>query len=169
MTMTEAEINQKAAAAVEAAFAEVRKRRSRREPSDENRFMQEWPDEVLNPPGLVGEVVRFIRDSSGMRQPKFALAAGLTVCGALIGRAVRDFTGQRTNLYTLAVGGTSAGKNDPIRAVEKLVDAMGAVKQENMLKADNGEKVLYLYGKIVENARRVALVLSASRTRLRAF
>lgn len=95
---------------------------------DENRFTQDWPEWVLNPPGLVGDVVRFIRDASGVSQPKFALAAGLTICGAFIGRGVRDFTGQRTNLYTLAVGGTSAGKNDPIRAIGKLVDAMSAVK-----------------------------------------
>lgn len=91
-------------------------------------FQQDWPDEVLTPPGLVGEVVRWIRDSAGVCQPKFALAAGLTVCGALVGRAVKDFTGQRTNLYTLAVGGTSAGKNDPIRAVQKLAASLGAVK-----------------------------------------
>ena len=95
---------------------------------DENCFRQNWPDEVLNPPGLVGEVVRFIRDVCGTLQPKFALAAGLTVCGALIGRGVKDPTGQRTNLYTLVVGGTSAGKNDPIRAIEKLVAAMSASK-----------------------------------------
>lgn len=95
---------------------------------DENRFIQDWPDEVLNPPGLVGDVVRFIRDASGVRQPKFALAAGLTICGALLGRGVKDYTGQRTNVYTLAVGGTSAGKNDPIRAIGKLVSAMSAVK-----------------------------------------
>ena len=91
-------------------------------------FRQDWPDEVLTPPGLVGDVVRWIRDSAGVYQPKFALAAGLTVCGALIGRGVRDYTGQRTNLYTLAVGGTSAGKNDPIRAVQKLAAALAASK-----------------------------------------
>lgn len=91
--------------------------------SDENRFTQDWPDEILNPAGIVGDVVRFIRDASGVCQPKFALAAGLTVCGALIGRGVRDYTGQRTNLYTLAVGGTSAGKNDPVRSIGKLVDS----------------------------------------------
>ncbi len=95
---------------------------------DENRFAQDWPEEILTPPGLVGEVVRFIRGAAGVSQPKFALAAGLTVCGAFLGRGVRDYTGQRTNLYTLAVGGTSAGKNDPIRAIGKLVDAMAAKK-----------------------------------------
>ena len=87
-----------------------------------------WPDYVLDPPGLVGDVVKWIRENSGMRQPKFALAAGLTVCGALVGRAVKDWTGQRTNIYTLAVGNTSAGKNAPICAIERIVSAVGQHK-----------------------------------------
>ena len=86
--------------------------------------MKEWPKDVLNPPGLVGEVVAWIRESSGMDQPKFALAAGLTLCGALLGRGVRDYTGQRTNLYCLAVGHTSAGKNAPIQAIQAALSAM---------------------------------------------
>jgi len=88
----------------------------------------EWDDYLLNPPGVVGDVVKWIRESSGMYQPKFALAAGLTVCASLIGRAVRDYTGQRTNLYTLAVGRTSAGKNAPLGMVRRLVSALGQKK-----------------------------------------
>ncbi len=87
-----------------------------------------WPDGLINPPGLVGDVVRWIRESSGMAQPKFALAAGLAVCGALIGRAVKDWTGQRTNLYVLAVGLTAAGKNTPLSAIRRLVSALGQSK-----------------------------------------
>ena len=92
------------------------------------KFKQNWPSEILNPPGIVGDVVAFIHDAAGVPQPKFALAAGLTVCGALLGRGVKDFTGQRTNLFTLAVGGTSAGKNDPIRTIGKIVNALGRRK-----------------------------------------
>ena len=86
--------------------------------------MSEWGKDLLCPPGLVGEVVSWIRESSGMDQPKFALAAGLTLCGTLLGRGVRDYTGQRTNLYTLAVGHTSAGKNAPIQAIQCALSAM---------------------------------------------
>ena len=81
-------------------------------------------DRVLSPHGLVGDVARWIRDSSIMNQPKFALAGALTACGALLGRGVQDWTGQRTNLYTLAIGNTSAGKNDPIRCIQKLLLAL---------------------------------------------
>ena len=85
--------------------------------------MSDWKKSTLNPPGLVGEVVAWIREASGMDQPKFALAAGLTACGALLGRGVKDYTGQRTNLYTLAVGHTSAGKNAPIQAIQAILYA----------------------------------------------
>jgi len=90
--------------------------------------MNEWPDHILNPPGIVGEVVSWMRDNSGMLQPKFALAAGLTVCAALVGRAVKDRTGQMTNLYALAIGNTSAGKNAPICLIHRLVSALGQKK-----------------------------------------
>ena len=86
--------------------------------------MSDWKKSTLNPPGLVGDVVAWIREASGMDQPKFALAAGLTTCGALLGRGVKDYTGQRTNLYTLAVGYTSAGKNAPIQAIQAIMSAM---------------------------------------------
>ncbi len=81
-------------------------------------------DDVLTPRGLVGDVTRWICESSVMAQPKFALAGALTVCGALLGRGIQDWTGQRTNLYALAIGNTSAGKNDPIRCIQKLLFAL---------------------------------------------
>lgn len=80
--------------------------------------------DIHNPEGLLGDVIRWIRESSGMKQPLFALAAGLTACGALLGRIVRDYTGQRTNVFTLAIGGTSAGKDDPIKTIQKLMLAL---------------------------------------------
>ena len=86
--------------------------------------VKEWPSDILNPEGLLGEVVAWIRESSGMFQPKFALAAGLTACGSLLGRIVKDYTGQRTNLYTLAIGNSSAGKDDPIKSIQKLMLAL---------------------------------------------
>lgn len=85
----------------------------------------DWPDEILHPEGLLGEVAAWIQDQSGMSQPKFALAAALTACGAMLGRGVQDYTGQRTNIYSLAVGATSAGKNDPLKAIPILLNALG--------------------------------------------
>jgi len=89
---------------------------------------KKWDDTLLHPEGLVGDVAKWIADSSGMYQPKFALAAALTVCGSLLSRIVKDQDGQRTNLYTLAIGKSSAGKNDPIRAVQRLLFALNRGK-----------------------------------------
>lgn len=79
-----------------------------------------WSDYLLRPQGIVGDVADWITKSSGMYQPKFALAASLAACAALIGRGVRDYTGQRSNIYVLAVGNTSAGKNAPLKCVDLL-------------------------------------------------
>ena len=82
------------------------------------------PGELLPPDGLVGDVARWIIDAAGCYQPNFALAAALTACGALVGRGVKDYTGQRTNLYSLVVGDTSCGKNEPLNCISKLFRAL---------------------------------------------
>lgn len=81
----------------------------------------EWSDDLFRPKGLLGDINQWMINSCGMHQPKFALAASITVCGALLARIVKDREGQKTNIFTLAVGGTSAGKNDPIRLIQKLL------------------------------------------------
>ena len=87
-----------------------------------------WTDYLLYPEGLVGDIAKWMTESSGMYQPKFALAASLTACAALIGRGVKDYTGQRTNIYALAVGNTSAGKDGPIRLIQLLFHELGRDK-----------------------------------------
>lgn len=84
-----------------------------------------WPDSVLHPQGLVGDVNDWILTSSPMPQPKFALAAALTVCGALLGRGVKDYTGQRTNIFTLCLTASSGGKQHPFSCCRKLFWALG--------------------------------------------
>lgn len=74
-----------------------------------------WPESVLHPEGLVGELANLITATAVRPQPKFSLAAALTTFGTLLGRGVKDVTGQYTNLFTFALGLSNGGKDHPAK------------------------------------------------------
>jgi hypothetical protein len=86
----------------------------------------QFPDWILNPPGLVGQLTRWINDTAGCYQPGLALAAAFTACGAVMGRKVRDESNGRTNLYMMGVANSSAGKDHPGACIMRLFEAAGA-------------------------------------------
>lgn len=92
--------------------------------ADDDAKIHQWPISILRPPGLVGEVYDWILKTAAQPQPKFATAAALTTCGALIGRGVKDWEGGRTNLFTLANGPSSFGKQHPLSCSIKLINAL---------------------------------------------
>ena len=83
-----------------------------------------WPDSVLHPKGIVGEVANWILSSAGIKQPKFSLAAALVICSTLLGRLVKDHSGERTNIFVLVVIPSSGGKDHPFKAGMKLLLAL---------------------------------------------
>ena len=87
---------------------------------------QEWPDWILRPPGMVGQIAEWISATAGCPQPRLALGCALTACGALFGRKVRDQSNGRTNIYMMGVAHSSAGKDHPADCVERLFAASGA-------------------------------------------
>ena len=81
------------------------------------------------PPGLVGVIMQYIVDTAQIPQPKYSIAAALSVVGALLGRKVKSgWKNGRTNLYCMAVGGTSTGKDHPISMAERILEQCGAGK-----------------------------------------
>jgi hypothetical protein len=89
---------------------------------DEPAKIDNW---LLSPPGLVGDVCKWINGTALKSQPLLALAASLTLCGAVMGRKVRDEWDNRTNLYTMSVAPSSAGKGHARKQIKRLVEAAG--------------------------------------------
>ncbi len=85
----------------------------------------QWPDWILEPPGLVGQFCQYINQTAGCYQPLLALGASLVACGALMGRKVRDQSNGRTNLYMMGVAHSSAGKDHPADCIEQIFAAAG--------------------------------------------
>jgi hypothetical protein len=83
------------------------------------------PELLLNPPGFVGEWVQWVEDHSQFPQRLLAVAAGLALGGALLGRKVMSETGLRTNVYLVGIAKTGRGKEMARTAVKNTLVAAG--------------------------------------------
>lgn len=77
------------------------------------------PADLLNPGGLLQQIIDFNLRTAIKPQPELALAGAIPLVGTLIGRKVEDDYNTRTNIYTIGLGGSGSGK-DQARKVSKL-------------------------------------------------
>lgn len=83
------------------------------------------PDELLMPPGLIGDIVRHNLDSAKYPQPEHALAGALALMSLLTGRRVCDAQNTRTNLMIVALGPTRSGKEHPRQINKRILELAG--------------------------------------------
>lgn len=83
-------------------------------------------DHLLKPPGMVGEIVAWINDTSRKEQPLLAVGAAIAFCGIILGRKVRTPCDLRSNLYCLGVAETCCGKEHARRQIKRLAAESGA-------------------------------------------
>jgi hypothetical protein len=77
-------------------------------------------DHLLQPPGMVGEIVRWINETSRKEQPLLAVGAALAFAGIILGRKIRTPCDLRSNLYCLGVAETCTGKEHARRQIKRL-------------------------------------------------
>jgi hypothetical protein len=77
------------------------------------------PDDLLNPPGLIGEIAKHNVKMNSVKQHELALATGIVMTAHLIGRIYRTPDNLRSNIYIMAVGDSSTGKK---QAIDFLMD-----------------------------------------------
>lgn len=77
------------------------------------------------PPGLVGEIAEYIFQSSRMPIKAFAIAGALIVISYLnSNKAYAGGSDTALNLYICLIGDTGRGKEDPRKAIKRLIDSM---------------------------------------------
>jgi hypothetical protein len=76
-------------------------------------------------PGVVGDITEWIVRSAPRPNRMMAFGAATVVVGTLIGRYVRGPTGSATHLYLIMLAPSGYGKDWPLQAGEKLLDAVG--------------------------------------------
>ncbi len=83
----------------------------------------EIPAHLLDVPGAVGHITRWITKTALFPQPMLALGAALAVVGTAAGRKYAGPTGSGTHLYVLGLAGTGAGKNHPAKVAKRIMRA----------------------------------------------
>ncbi|SEQ53477.1 DNA-primase RepB domain-containing protein [Nitrosomonas ureae] len=82
------------------------------------------------PPGLVGEIAKYIIQSSRMPVKSFAIAGALTTISYLnSNKAYVGGSDTALNLYICLVGDTGRGKEDPRKAIKRLIDSVRNVSR----------------------------------------
>ena len=78
-------------------------------------------EEQLNPGGLLGEMVEFIRSTARYEHPEMTLASCLAFSGMILGRRVRAIDDTRPNLYCLSIAESGTGKNHPRQTIKRIM------------------------------------------------
>jgi len=88
----------------------------------------EFPKHLLEPPGVVGELMKYMVKSSIKPQPIYALGASIAAIASLQGRKIQTDSGIRTNIYCLGVGLSGSGKDSPRQVIKNIFREIGASK-----------------------------------------
>lgn len=83
-----------------------------------------FPRELLNIGGVIGDLVRFMRETAISPQPVLALGASLVLVGTLAGRKYRT-RNLRTNVYAIGIADSGGGKDHARVVIREALFAAG--------------------------------------------
>lgn len=82
---------------------------------------EEFPAELLDVPGMIGEFVAYCERTCIAKQPALALGAGICLQAVLAGRKVVDSLNNRPNIYIIGTAETGTGKENPRQMIERIL------------------------------------------------
>lgn len=82
-----------------------------------------FPTHLLDAPGLVGMISRYIDSTARYPLPDLALAASIAFCGAVYGQKIRSETDARTNMYVVGMAPSGSGKDHARQVIHKILAA----------------------------------------------
>lgn len=113
-----------------------------------------FPAHLLDAPGLVGQISRYIDSTAMYPLPDLALAASIAFCGALYGQRIRSETDARTNIYMVGLSPSGSGKDHARQVIARI---LAAADWGEMLIGEAASGAGLLKG--IEDAKCVALGL----------
>lgn len=81
-----------------------------------------FPLHLLDAPGLVGKICRYINRTAIYPQPILTLSNAISAVGVLMAHRVQTETHLRTNMLTIGLAPSGAGKGHSMKCIEKLFD-----------------------------------------------
>ena len=109
-------------------------------------------EDLIHPPGILGEIAHYIVSTARRPQPEFAVNAALTLVGTVLGRRYISDEEHRTNLYLISIGASTSGKDHPRKMVKNILNAAA---QYNMI---GGETIASGQG-LLARVKRTPVVL----------
>lgn len=93
-------------------------------PSTSDEPARAMPAFIANPPGILGDITRWIVSTAPKAQHELALAASIALGSVCMGRCYRSQYGNWTGLYLVLVARSTEGKEHPQACIERaLTDA----------------------------------------------
>lgn len=86
------------------------------------------PEFLSNPPGILGEIQRWITATAPKAQPELSLAAAIAIGSVVMGRTYVTQNGNMTSLYLVMVAKSTEGKEHPQSCAEKVLVEAGFEK-----------------------------------------
>jgi hypothetical protein len=80
-------------------------------------------DKELYPPGLLGDIVRYVVDTARFEHPEMALASTIAFAGMILGRRVMAIDDTRPNIYCLSIAESGVGKNHARKTIKRIMTA----------------------------------------------
>jgi hypothetical protein len=81
------------------------------------------PSEILYPPGLIGNIARFIHKSAVRPVPEIALGAAIALVSGVIGRSF-NISGSGLNQYIIVLAKTGSGKEGGASGIDAMISAI---------------------------------------------
>ncbi|MEK9818528.1 MAG: DUF3987 domain-containing protein [Pseudomonadales bacterium] len=85
----------------------------------------EMPSQLLEPPGILGDIVAYYNATARSAQPGFAVQTAIAIGSVIMGRAYRTTKGNHTSLYMLNVAKSGTGKEHTKSVIEDILGAAG--------------------------------------------
>lgn len=86
------------------------------------------PAFIANPPGILGDIARWITATAPKQQPELSVAAAIALGSVIMGRTYRSQYGNFTSLYMVMVAKSTEGKEHPQGCCEKILTASDLAK-----------------------------------------
>lgn len=98
-------------------------------------------NEVLPPPGLVGDVARFIYEAAHRQVPEIALAGAIGFIAGIVGRTF-NISGTGLNHYVILLAPTGTGKEAINSGISKLIAVLTDISGDNPYVVLNADKFI---------------------------
>lgn len=80
-----------------------------------------FPEELLNPGGILQKIMDYTEKSNAASIPMFALAGAIATMGAVCGYRIQGETQLKTNFYIISSGSSGTGKNAACSSIPSLL------------------------------------------------